>query len=159
MTKKGHAFSQDTTGEFLLNIKSENHKIYYLSHEGDAIKNQFLYNFDLKKNKISFCVIYGKKPKSWWSLIKLFFYILISKQIYIFYPGGLSTRAGKIARILHKQYGIYVRGNGLYNESFMATKEQKPFNNPDLLKNADFLITVSDELKNNLKPLNKRIWD
>ncbi|MFW6311715.1 MAG: glycosyltransferase family 4 protein, partial [Nanoarchaeota archaeon] len=148
-TSDGNQWGQTTSGDFLMKLKNKGYEVTYIAHHGNKEKSQFLYNFNLSQNGIRSYIIHGRKPKSYWALIKIVLLILTHKNIYIFYPGGLSKRAGKLCQIFKKNYGVYVRGYGQYklDSSNNENDYKEVLNNKALLAKASYLVTVSPKLQ------------
>ena len=157
-TPDGKLWGNGTTGDFLVNLQKEGYGVTYASHQGDKEKSKFLYNFDLTGNKIKSVILHGRRPKSYFSIIRLFLLILYHKNIYIFYPARHSKRAAKFCRLLGMKYGVYVRGYGSYKKYGNNKSENKEeLNDSFILSNAKFLITVSPKLKKDLEIFNNRV--
>jgi len=158
--ENGTFLSNPDTKDFFLSLKKNGLNITYISHKGNIRTNKSLYSFDLRKNGIKFMVFFGGKRNPWRyiNLIKVFFHIIKSNIVYIYYPGGLSRIGSLFCLLLRKKYGVYVRGHGQYinNNSKYTNVRNNGFNDLIVLKKANFLITVSPKLKEELLIYNEK---
>jgi glycosyltransferase involved in cell wall biosynthesis len=157
LEQDGNAFGNPDTGKLALDLRSKEYDVTYCGGLGDSEKNKFLYTFNLKEHGIRFSIIHGRRPKCYWSIVKLWFLILTHQYIYIYYPGGAFELTAKICNRLGKKYGVYLRGNGNYVSDKFNNRKTKPFqlDNKRLLMKSSYFITVSDYFKLELDGLCK----
>ncbi|MBN1183503.1 MAG: glycosyltransferase family 4 protein [Bacteroidales bacterium] len=147
-------------GNFISSLKENGFDVFYASQKSSFIMNKFLYTYKLKDNFIDYKVIRGGKrnPLRYWDLLYLIYKILTYRNIYIYYPGGLSITSARICVLFGKKYGVYVRGYGIYSRDKSNSKHlSEEFTNWFILLKAAYLITVSEKLRNDLLPFNKKV--
>lgn len=77
--------------------------------------------------------------------VRLFIAILKSNYVYVYYPGGLSKQTAILCHLIRKEYGVYVRGYGLY--SLHKKNSQETLSDMWILERARHIITVSPAIK------------
>ncbi|MBA7576994.1 hypothetical protein ES708_18840 [subsurface metagenome] len=153
------ALANNDVGNFILDLKKKGYCVRYCDRIGAAQVDSFLYTFDLKKNNIKYSIISGRRPKSYFHLLKLTFFILTNAHIYIYYPGGISKWAPRICLFFGKKYQVYVRGYGLYVPDKSRKAEiDNDFNDTLILNKATSLITVSPIMQKDLQKTNERVY-
>lgn len=141
------------TAHFCEKLYDNNIEVGFLQFENEIKKDEGLQDYELK----SFIKVHTVKNKINSKINKIISYIKISLLliktikdydfIYIFYPGHIPKIASILSIILGKNFALYVRG--------IFDIESKI--NKFIVKKSNFILTVSDLIKNNLISLNKNI--
>lgn len=152
VAKKGDKiFINAHTANFCSDVSDDQHSITYLQFSIDSSEHSNLLTGMLSSDIECQCVEMQTGPLKTLSYLKMF--LLLSTilpnydAIYIFYPGTLPMMAAILSRLFRKPYGLYVRG-----EVGLATKVSAY-----ILKNSEFVLTVSDLLKEKLKLHNEKV--
>lgn len=101
-----------------------------------------------------FIALRGFKLKwAYLGVLRLLLAILQSKNVYIYYWGGVTPWAVKICKFLHKDYDIYVRGCGYER----GQREGKTYQDVWMIEGARTIVAISSQICVDLCFVNKHI--
>lgn len=101
-----------------------------------------------------FLALRGFKLK--WAYIGVFRLLLAivrSKNVYIYYWGGITMWAAKICKFLNKDYDLYVRGCGYERGQI----EGKTYRDDWMIKDARSIVVISSQIREDLGFVNKQL--
>lgn len=131
--ENGVFWGNESTANFLNELKEKGVTLTYVAGGGNKKKHSFLYSYNLTDSGIKCHRVIGgrKNPLRYIRLGLLFYHIVKTDFVYIFYPGGLSKTVHFFCNLIGRKFGLYIRGIGSFK------------NDEKIIKNAQFITLLA----------------